>query len=259
MEEKSGKMLNDAAPIVIGATGGSGTRVIAAILRRAGYFFGTNLNDAIDSQEFPQLYDRWINRYVLRDIAPLFAEEEALMVADFRASIDRHRSTIPADDSPWGWKEPRNIYMLPFWDELYPAMKFIHVIRDGRDMAFSANQNQLRKHAGAVLRRPAGEVPDPLRSALLWAALNSQAASYGETQMPGRYLRVRYETLCSDPVNSVAQVFRFLGVDNRENAAELAGEISPAASIGRWRKMADGSTLESIHSGIADVLQRFGY
>ncbi|BCW93430.1 MAG: hypothetical protein KatS3mg007_1324 [Thermoanaerobaculum sp.] len=53
--------------------------------------------------------------------------------------------------SAWGWKEPRSIYLLPFWNELMPSLRFIHVIRDGRDMAFSANQNQLRKHGKCIL------------------------------------------------------------------------------------------------------------
>jgi hypothetical protein len=58
--------LNETAPLVIGATGGSGTRVVAAIVRRAGYFIGTNLNNSLDSMEFPTMYDRWINRFQLR-------------------------------------------------------------------------------------------------------------------------------------------------------------------------------------------------
>src|ERR1700683_1137606 len=252
-------MLTASTPIVIGATGGSGTRVIAAILRRAGFFLGTNLNDAIDSQEFPQLYDRWINRYILRDVAPLCAEEEAWMAADFRASIDRHRSTMPAPHGPWAWKEPRSIYLLPFLNQQFPEMKFIHVVRDGRDMAFSKNQNQVRKHGHALLRVAPGDCPEPLRSALLWAAINAQAAAYGETQLHGRYLRIRYETLCADPVNSVREILDFAGVDKGPNAVELVGEITPAASIGRWRTMADPSIIESIHSRIGPALQRFGY
>ncbi|HYM00749.1 MAG TPA: hypothetical protein VEZ90_17470, partial [Blastocatellia bacterium] len=34
------------APVVIGAVGGSGTRVISKIARSVGYFIGTHLNEA---------------------------------------------------------------------------------------------------------------------------------------------------------------------------------------------------------------------
>src|SRR5215467_6488793 len=160
-------MSDQAQPVVIGATGGSGTRVIASIIRRAGYFIGSNLNASLDSMEFPTMYDRWINRFQLRNLAPLCEEENALMAGDFVECLSRHRSTIPEGQRLWGWKEPRSILLLPFLDERLPGMRFIHVIRDGRDMAFSANQNQLRKHGDAVLQGALvgtlAEAPQPVR------------------------------------------------------------------------------------------------
>jgi len=247
------------APLVIGATGGSGTRVVARIVRRAGHFIGTNLNASEDSMEFPELYDRWINRYVLRAIAPLCLEEEGLLLRDFTACIERHRSTMPAKSGPWGWKEPRSIYFLPFLDEHWPELKFIHVVRDGRDMAFSANQNQPRKHGPAVLQQELQDAPQPVRSALLWARINCEAASYGEARMPDRYVRVRYESLCSDPRSTITGILRFLGVEDTRPDDEMLREVAPPASIGRWRKMGEPSIVHSIYSVARDALQRFGY
>ncbi len=51
-------------PSIMGATGGSGTRVVARVARRAGLFIGTNLNPAEDSLEIAAYYDRWINPYI---------------------------------------------------------------------------------------------------------------------------------------------------------------------------------------------------
>lgn len=53
------------SPLVIGATGGSGTRVVARICRRAGYDLGKDLNEAEDALPFASFHDRWIN-HVLR-------------------------------------------------------------------------------------------------------------------------------------------------------------------------------------------------
>jgi Sulfotransferase family len=247
------------APTVIGATGGSGTRVVARIVRRAGYFIGTNLNGSEDSMEFPELYDRWINRYALRAIAPLCLEEEALLLRDVTTCVERHRSAMPAASGRWGWKEPRSIYLLPFLDQHWPGMKFIHVIRDGRDMAFSTNQNQTRKHGPAVLQPELQDAPQPLRSALLWARINCEAASYGDTRMADRYLRVKYENLCSDPRSTITEVLRFLGSEDTGPDDHMLREVAPPDSIGRWRNKGDPSTMDSIYSVAGAALQRFGY
>jgi hypothetical protein len=50
-------------PSIMGATGGSGTRVVARIARRTGLFIGANLNPAEDALEIAAYYDRWINPY----------------------------------------------------------------------------------------------------------------------------------------------------------------------------------------------------
>src|SRR5436853_7210959 len=52
------------APLVIGATGGSGTRVVARIAKHAGYNFGTKLNESEDALEFYSFHDAWVNSFV---------------------------------------------------------------------------------------------------------------------------------------------------------------------------------------------------
>ncbi len=51
-------------PMVIGATGGSGTRVVAGIVRDAGMFIGERLNAYEDDLDVADYLDRWINPYV---------------------------------------------------------------------------------------------------------------------------------------------------------------------------------------------------
>lgn len=256
---KTNKVIQDiAAPLIIGATGGSGTRVLVRIVRRAGFFMGTNLNASEDSMEFPDSYDRWINRYLLRDIAPLTAEEEALLLQEFAAAVERHRSPA-AGPVRWGWKEPRSIYFLPLLDQHWPGLRFIHVVRDGRDMAFSGNQNQCRKHASAVLRCELRDAPQPVRSAALWARINSEAAVFGETRMGPRYLRVHYEKLCSDPRSTMREILRFLESAELEPDDAMLGEVVPPGSIGRWRHLGEPAIMDWIYSVAGEALRRFGY
>jgi len=53
--------LGERGPGVIGATGGSGTRVLARIVRRAGMFVGDDLDRSEDALDFAAFSDRWIN------------------------------------------------------------------------------------------------------------------------------------------------------------------------------------------------------
>jgi len=43
----------------------------------------------------------------------------------------------------WGWKEPNSHVVLDRLAARFPAMKYVHVVRSGLDMAMSENQNQL--------------------------------------------------------------------------------------------------------------------
>jgi hypothetical protein len=252
--------VTNSAPLIIGATGGSGTRVIARLVQKAGYDLGNYLNDANDALAFRPFHDRWINRFLAaqRRKGKLSANEEERMERDFRIAVARHQESTAGAETRWGWKAPRSIYLLPFFREQFPGMKFIHVLRDGRDMAFSKNQNQLRKHGGEVLSF--GErwfSSDPVRSILLWARVNAQAAEFGEAQMGANYLVIGFEDLCRRPVEVTAQLLRFLGVEDDAESI-VRGEVEPPASIGRWGRRPT-HMVEKLERAARPALQKFGY
>ena len=58
-------------PVVVGALGGSGTRLVAALLAELGYFLGSDLNAERDNLTFTLLFKRrrWLERDVPRDPA----------------------------------------------------------------------------------------------------------------------------------------------------------------------------------------------
>ena len=242
------------APIVIGALGGSGTRVIARIAQQAGIFMGTHRNVSEDAMEFVEFYDRWINRFVLA--TALDRDETAAMTHEFRECVTRHRMGIAAPDAPWGWKEPRSIYLLAFFHSCFARLRFIHVVRDGRDMAFSQNQNQLRKHGSAVLGTADDAIPQPVRTALLWQAINLAAADYGEALLGSRYLRVRFEDLCANPAAVVRRICEF--VDGAPPAGAVT-DVIPPASVGRWRSAGGDALIGDVVRCAQPALTRFGY
>jgi hypothetical protein len=243
-------------PRVIGATGGSGTRVLAGIVRAGGLFTGTRLNDYEDAVDFGAYSDRWINSWVSAN-GQLGESEQAEMAADLREVVTSHCADLPADARGWGWKEPRSIYLMKYFDETMPTFRFVHYLRDGRDMAFSENQNQLRKHGSAVLDDGHEDLERPLQSIAVWAKVNTWAADYGEQTLGDRYLQVRFEDLCSDPGVTARRVFDFFELEgDAEGMAEKA--VRPPSTLGRWRDE-KSDTVRGLHEVAGPALARFGY
>jgi Sulfotransferase family len=248
-------------PNVIGATGGSGTRVIARIVRAGGMYIGLKLNRYEDALEFSDYYDRWINQYL---VSQREGRQDALaeeMAADLSGVVTDHCAGLPAEAIRWGWKEPRSIYLVPFLRSQMPTLRFLHFLRDGRDMAFSENQKQLRKHGSAALdgllvRQLPEPSEQPFRSIALWSWINQAVADFGERELGSDYLRVRFEDLCAEPRMTVERIYAFFGLEGDVDAA--AAEVKPPKTLGRWQRQ-PSEILARLEREAGPALRRFGY
>ena len=256
-------------PVVIFGTGGSGTRALQRLLDTAGYFMGTNVNRAGDALDIAWFIRRWHDRYLARSgwIEKMWHEDEArrfghprAMAADFRATIKDHRETIGRRKARWGWKVPRSILVFPFVHDFLPGLSAIHLVRDGRDMAYSGNQNQARRYAEQLLDATAQELPAPMQSISFWARVNLAAARYGESALGDRYLRLRYEDICADPGAMATRLVDFLDTPKPVEAMQrvAVAEIRPSSSIGRWRQR-DESEIAELERAGGEALRAFGY
>jgi hypothetical protein len=247
--------LAELGPNVIGATGGSGTRVVAHIVRAAGMYTGLRLNRYEDALDFSAYNNRWIDRYLVQRRAGTDAALEAEMSTDLRSVVAGHCADLPADAIRWGWKEPRSIYLLPFLRSQLPTLRFLHFVRDGRDMAFSDNQRQLMKHGEAALARRISW-REPVRSIALWSWINGSAADVGERELGSDYLRVRFEDLCAEPRRTVERIYAFFGLEGDVDSA--AAEVHPPETIGRWRER-PRRLVARLEREAGPTLRRFGY
>jgi len=244
-------------PVVIGALGGSGTRLVTRIVLHAGFFMGSNRNESEDAMEFVKFFDRWINPFIDRKETPFTDKDAVSMESEFFDCIEKHRTEITNEQIEWGWKEPRSIYLLPFLHRYFPNLRFIHVIRDGRDMAFSENQNQLRKHGKALLPSLYDFLPQPEQTAMLWNEINLMALEYGERDLRERYKYLRFEDLCRDPKATIGQISKFLEKNIDMDAA--LNEVAIPPSIGRWTNCGSSELLDRITRHAHAALVRFGY
>ncbi len=227
--------------------------MVARILREAGLFIGVELNESEDAWKLGDYSDRWINVFLTQRDGRLPALVERAMLDDLGVLLVEHCATLEPG-RPWGWKEPRSIYLLPFFHQQLPALRFLHVVRDGRDMALSANQNQLRKH-GDSAPIPADLSPSE-RSMALWSWVNVTTARYGEEHLGDRYLRIRFEDLCSRPAEVARGIVEFFGLTGDPGAAIRT--IAPPASLGRWRGEAL-ATIEALEEQGGAALVELGY
>ena len=252
-------------PVVIGGTGGSGTRVVAQLCEALGWSTGTFLNATHDAIPFIGFYDRWNARWWTDGPDAMSAEDLRAMRRDFRRCVARHRLSIPDRErrwgtDRWGWKNPRSLYLLSFVHAYYPELRYVQVVRDGRDMAFSTNPWPLRKDGPIVLTSDEQRLPETHRAILIWNRGNLAAAAYGARRMGPRHLVLGFEDLCRRPRPTIARLATFLGGEppRSDDLDELADLVDPPDSLGRWRAAEPGLQTE-LTTLARDGLTRFGY
>lgn len=248
---------------MIGGTGGSGTRLVARLCAELGWTMGTFVNGTGDALAFVTFYDRWLPLWWAAGPGGLAAPQRRAMERALRRRVARHLLSMPDARSRWepgarwGWKNPRSLYLVPFLHDCYPRLRYIQVVRDGRDMAFSENTWPLEKDGPILLSPEEQRLPTPHQSVLIWNRGNLAAAEYGERAMADRFLTLSFEGLCSRPHESLARLMAFLDASDHRPEV-LAGLIDPPASIGRWRR-ADPALGAELTSLARVGLDRFGY
>ncbi len=124
-------------PVVVVGRPRSGTRLVAGILHRAGYFLGADLGGwQLDSLSW---YQRFVVPLVTSRFFPGWPADPQLDPL----RRERLRDTWPRylGDRPvprrWGWKYPETVFTLPLLLPEFPRLRVIQVIRDGRDVCLS--------------------------------------------------------------------------------------------------------------------------
>jgi hypothetical protein len=250
------------SPVAIGGVGGSGTRLVAQLLEVLGFHLGTDLNRAHDNlwftllfkreevlesddREFDGLLDIFVR--AMHGGRPFDDGEQRLidaLAADGRGHADvdwlRARAQSLKDapmDAPsgrWGWKEPNTHIVLDRLLPRMPKLKFIQVVRNGLDMAYSSNQNQLKLWGQRFLGRPVEVTPhDSLR---YWCVVHRRVLEIG-AGMGEHFLWLDYDALCADADTGIAVLCNFLKMEADESTRlRLRARVQMPESTGRHRE-----------------------
>ena len=198
--------------------------------------------------------------HILFDRAFALARTETLLdglagdpVAAFRAFVhDLFAEHCALDGKPrWINKTPVYVSNLPLLQAVFPDLKFIHCLRDGRDVACS------------VVTRPWG--PNTFAEvAPWWSEIVRRGCRFGE-EHPEAYREVRYEDLVVRPREVLPGLQAWLGVPD-ETDAILAryrtsdGEPTLDPSVlARWRREVDPDEVARFEAAAGDLLARCGY
>jgi hypothetical protein len=115
----------------------------------------------------------------------------------------------------YGDKTPWFIMRVAELSELFPEARFVHLIRDGRDVALS-----IREMSWGPSRMPA--------LAEFWAKRIRVGRTDGRRLGNERYLELRYEDLVDDPERELRRVCAFLAFDFRQEMLEYSGRARSA-------------------------------
>ena len=104
--------------------------------------------------------------------------------------------------SRYGDKTPRYVEYVDILAEAFPEARFVHIIRDGRNVACS----YLDAEWGP------GSLED---AAYKWMYRVEAGRKSGRALGPGRYMEIHYEALVDDPEDEVTRVCEFIDLDFR--------------------------------------------
>jgi len=180
----------------------------------------------------------------------------------------------------WGEKTPNYVDKMGMIEAALPEARFIHLIRDGRDVAMSRIKRSLK------------DPPPMARVARNWRRRIRRAQRQGAKLT--HYLELRYEDLVLDTEGTLRTICDFIELDfdplmltyherAEQRMSEMAHDLKPVAgkpmrpgeermkaheltqqppsadAIGRWRKRMDSDDLETFESVAGDLLDELGY
>jgi hypothetical protein len=237
-------------PIVVFNKSHSGSRLLAKILAASGVFMGAHRNESEDSLDMLDLVEHLIREYY-PDYTSLWrpALADPVLPDLIRDVVRRHLEGFdPAAQCRWGWKLCETTYIIPVVDFLFPGAKFIHLIRDGRDVAFCNHHApsdafwkkiyfdtpHIASWRGHQLTGHAYRKRCYVYNAQHWLNSVRVGRTYG-AMLRERYLEVRYEDLCMNFAATVQRVLAFADVKCAESALAEVQKTVHTGSLHKYR------------------------
>ena len=258
---------SEAEPIIIGGCDRSGTTLLRAVF---------DCHPAVAAGP-----ESWVFTYKIKPawLAAEFgmdpAEVRAMRAAapSLGAFIDRFMGAFAEREGKpvWCEKSPRNVLRLDYIWRTFPKARFVHIIRDGRDVSCSLRTHPKRIRVGDAyvpntVRRPIASCSEH------WVKYVSAGLAHRDDP---RYTEVRYEALVEDYAGTTRSLCEALGIEwtpellDRERIQGARGDteiVNPEVrqplyrnATGRWQKDLSPDELATVMRVAGPLLDRLGY
>jgi hypothetical protein len=201
------------------------------------------------------------------DFLKLIPPDRPLRAVKFLAKFFRVYSRVQGKPLV-GSKTPAYVRRMVALHALWPDTKFVHVIRDGRDVGLSVLDWHHARRTAARYRTWAA---DPITTVALWWKRKVQLGREGGAALgPGLYYELRYEALVANPAHECDKLCAFLGVPGdrgmayfHEKRPRLDQPDHPwrpvTPGLRDWHTQMPGDAVERFEAAAGDTLQQLGY
>jgi Sulfotransferase family len=271
------------APVFVLGCPRSGTTVLYHMLLSAGGFANYRSESNVFNILVPRfggmrfesdrkrLMEVWVRSMLFRVSGLDAADITAKVVANCRNGGDFLRIVMEEVARTQGverWADctPHHLLSMTEIKRQIPDALFIHIIRDGRDVALS----YLRQGWAHPLPWDRGK--ELAVAALYWKWIVGKGRAAGKTLGPD-YHEVRFEDLVANPQEALGRLGEFIGHDldygriqqagigsvsepNSSFAVDPDGEFDP---VGRWKTRMSAQELADFGAVAGDTLRELGY
>jgi hypothetical protein len=164
----------------------------------------------------------------------------------------------------WGDKTPPYVMCIDGLASILPDARFVHLIRDGRDVAQSFSGVDF------------GPPKDPVAQAYYWRRHVTAGRRSGARLGPDRYLEIRYEDLVEDPERQLRSICAFVdlpfdevmlryretvprAVPSGDRAHQANTEKPIMKGIRDWRTSMASQDVAAFEAVAGDLLAALGY
>jgi Sulfotransferase family len=165
----------------------------------------------------------------------------------------------------WAANTPEEILYVPLIKKTVQNALFIHVIRDGRDVALSLSRKRY------IRPFPWKEREDLMGAAIYWDWIVQKGREYGR-QLGPDYMEIHFEDLIAQPREALARVGEFicqhLDYDRIQRRAlgsvakpntSFRSEAADFNPVARWKKQFTPEQLLLFEGLVGDQLRNLGY
>jgi len=246
-------------PIIVGGMAGNGTRTAVWLLRGMNVYMGSMPMAMYAHEPFDSIPIAWFLYSFRAAWARNQGVDEHKMVQAFQATLDQHLSHWNGEKL-WGWKNPSNLYLIDFYHELFPEMKYVHVVRDGRDVSDSWINQTLIHEVPFAIPEEMKKNPSPVNYMWIWNLMNERVIEYCENKLANQWILLRLEDISADPEAYGKKLQEFVGADYYRSY-EAPWTISPPSTIGRHNDPEQFDPQEVLHMTTAGrkMLSRLEY